>query len=959
VWFTVLGPVRAWAGETELELGPPRQRALLALLLAGAGRPVALGEIVDVLWGQDPPGSALNVVHRYVGALRRLLEPGLPTRAAGRWLVRASGGYRLDVDAGTLDLLRFRQAAELARRTAESSPGEAVEGYAGALALWQGPAASGIPAELRSHPVFGALDRELLAAVRQAADTALRAGLPERVLEPLQRAADLHPLDEALQARLVLCLAAGGHQAEALEVHRAVRTRLAEELGIEPGPELRDAHRQILHRTAPQAPARAPAPPPAADTATIRPAQLPPDLPTFTGRTAELALASNALPEEGGHPTAVVISAIGGMAGIGKTTLAVHWAHRIAHRFPDGQLYVNLRGFDPTGTAMPPGEAVRLFLDALGVPAQRVPAGLDAQVGLYRSLLAERRVLVVLDNARDTEQVRPLLPGNPECLVIVTSRNQLSGLVAIDGARPLTMDLLPADEARAFLAHRIGAQRLAAEPAAVEEIVDRCAGLPLALAIVAARAVTRPGFTLCTVAAELRESHGSLDAFTGDDAASDARAVFSWSYRALTADAARLFRLLALHPGPDITVHAAAGLAGLPVPRTRALLNELTRAHLAGEHRPGRWSCHDLLRSYASELVRTVDGDAERRTAVHRMLDHYLHTAAAAMLRFSPHREQIPLPPPLPDASPGDPADQRRAVAWFRAEQRVLPGVVEVAAATGFGGHAWRLAWALDLFLDRHGRWHDQVTVQGTALAAAQRAGDDPGQAHAHRALGFAHARLGRQGAAQAHLRRALDLFTDLGDPIGQGLAHRSLAFAANGVGLHRRALYHYDHALELFRITGHRNGQARVFNEVGWTHILLGEYEQAVARCEQAIALHGETGDPNGVAAAADSLGYAHHHLGHHAEALACYRRALGLYRRISDHHLAADTLVHIGDTHAAAGDRDAARTAWRQALAVLEELDHPDAGPVRARLRQPGEPAHAATAAGGTAAADSTAFG
>jgi DNA-binding SARP family transcriptional activator/tetratricopeptide (TPR) repeat protein len=930
VWFAVLGPVRAWRGETELALGPPRQRALLALLLAAAGRPVALDEIVDVLWGQDPPGSSVNVVHRYVGALRRLLEPGLPSRAAGRWLARASGGYRLDVGPATLDLLRFREVAERARQAAGQAPKDAVEQFCEALALWQGPAASGIPAEIRAHPVFGAVDRELLATVRQAADTALRAGVPERVLDRLRRTAGLHPLDEALQARLVLCLAAGGHQAEALDLYQAVRSRLADELGIEPGPELRDAHRQVLRPAAPPPPA-APAAPPV-----VRPAQLPPDLPTFTGRRAELALVGTALPPEGRHPNAVVISAIGGMAGIGKTTLAVHWAHRIAHRFPDGQLYVNLRGFDPTGSAMPPDEAVRLFLDAFGVPAQRVPSGLDAQVGLYRSLLAERRVLVLLDNARDTEQVRPLLPGNPDCLVIVTSRNRLSGLVAIDGAQPLTLDLLPADEARAFLAHRAGKRRAAAEPEAVDEIVARCAGLPLALAIVAARAVTHPGFPLSAIAAELRENHGSLDAFAGDDDASDARAVFSWSYRALSPEAARLFRLLALHPGPDIALPAAAGLAGLPVRRARALLGELTRAHLAVEDRPGRFSCHDLLRSYASELVRATESEQERHAAVHRMLDHYLRTTDAAALRFSPHRERIALPPPVPDASPEDPAGQGRAVAWFRAERRVLTALVGQAAATGFDGHAWRLAWAVDLFLDRHGLWHDQEAAHRTALAAAERAGDRSGQAHAHRALGAAHDRLGRPDLGRAHMESALGLFTGLGDAVGQGRTHRSLAFLSNRLGRHGQALHHYDLALELYRSAGHRPGPAWVLNEVGWTHILLGEHEQALERCGRSLALHRENGDPNGEAAAWDSLGYAHHHLGRYDEALSCYGHALGIYRRISDHYLEADTLAHIGGTHAAAGAPGAARTAWRGALAILDELDHPDAGPLRARLRR-----------------------
>ncbi|QKV97406.1 tetratricopeptide repeat protein [Streptomyces sp. NA02950] len=972
----MLGPVRAWRGADELELGPPKQRALLALLLVRAGQPVALGEIVDVLWAQDPPSSAVNVVQRHVGAVRRMLEPGLPAKAAGSRLVRSSGGYRLNTETDTLDLVEFRELSEQARRSAEmDAPDEAVELFVRALAPWQGPTATGIPPDIQTHPVFSAVDRELLTASKDAARAALDSTVPERLLTTLQRFAAHHPLDETLQARLILVLAATGRRAEALELYSTVGARLDEQLGVEPGPELRAARRRVLPRPAP-IPADAtpkartgggarptgssaggsplgaepahgpPSPVPAAppqprepEPPAVRPAQLPPDLPAFSGRRTELAHTAALLPEDpdAGPPAPVVISAIDGMAGIGKTTLAVHWAHRIAHRFPDGQLYANLRGFDPTGSVMPPDEALRAFLHALGVPPSRVPAGLDAQTALYRSLLAGRRVLILLDNVVDSQHVRPLLPGAPGCLVIVTSRNQLHGLIAADGARPLTLGPLSTAESRETLVARLGADRVAAEPEAVATIIRLCGRLPLALAVVAARAATRPAFPLSSVAAELRESQGNLDAFAGGDPSTDPRTVFSWSYRALHPEAARLFRLLALHPGPEISTAAAASLAGLPIRRTRALLAGLTRAHLLFEHAPGRYSFHDLLHAYAVELAHDHDPDGIRRDAGHRMYDHYLHTARTAATLLAPRSvERIPLSRVRSDAAPEQLNSQERAESWLATERPVLLAAVGHAARTGFPGHAWRLAVTLELFLDRRGHWQEQAAIQHTALESARALSDRLGEAHAHRTLGFARGRLGRYGEAERHLERALELFAAVGEFDGHARSHRSLAFLANCQGFHQRALAHYRPALAHYRSSGNLSGQASVLNETGWTHILLGEYEHALAQCHQAVELHRTIGDANGEGAALDSLGYACHHLGRYEHALSCYRQALAVYREISDRYLEADTLTHIGDSQYALGERESALDTWRQALAVLEKLNHPDARPLGEKLRR-----------------------
>lgn len=951
--FSVLGPVRAWRGDTELALGPPKQRALLALLLTEAGHPVAVHEIVDALWGQDPPDSAVNVVQRHVGALRRLLEPDLPAGGDSRRLVRGSGGYRLEVDPDDLDLLRFRALRRQAARDGQppSATGLLIE----ALALWRGPAASGIAPEVRSHPAFTALDGEHLAVVKEAAELALEAGpgLGARVLVTLRQAAAQHPLDEGLQARLILVLAATGHQAEALDVHRTVRTRLADELGVQPGPELQAALQRVLgHGHALRASTSSGGVGPAVPVegaegaarpgavATIRPAQLPVDLPAFTGRRSELAHVQELLCASDASASTVVISAIGGMAGVGKTTLAVHWAHSVADRFPDGQLYVNLRGFHPSGSIMSAAEAIRSFLDAFGVPGQRIPAGLDAQSALYRSLLADRRVLIVLDNARDTEHVRPLLPGAPGCLVVVTSRNQLYGLVAGEGAHSLTLDVLTEAEAREFLSRRLGAERIAHEPDAVAEIITLCGRLPLALAVVSARAVVNPAFPLASIAAELCDSEDSLDAFAGEAPAADARSAFSWSYQLLSPAAARVFRLFALHPGPDCSLAAVASLVGQRVGQVRPVMAELARAHLISEPLPGRYGCHELLRTYAAELGRAQDTAQELEAARRRMLDHYLHSAHAADSLLMPSRDRVQLRPHTAGVTVPRLPDQAAAVDWLETNRSVVLAAIEQDARHGGGEHSWQLASVLELYLDRGGRWPEQLDAQTTAVEAAQRLGDIRGQALAHLALGFVSGRIERPDEADAHLSRALELFGDIGDRAGRSRTHRRLAFLANGRGRHEAALDHYAEASALCRAAGKRNDEAGIANEVGWTYILMGKYEDALIECGLAVSAHRETGDRNGEAAALDSLGYAHHHLRDHDRALECYEQALRLYREVRDRYLEADTLVHIGDTRRAAHQDTRAALAWREALGILDEIGHPEAADVRRRLTDLAEP-------------------
>jgi tetratricopeptide (TPR) repeat protein len=814
------------------------------------------------------------------------------------------------------------------RGRAASSP-ERVRLLDEALGLWRGPALAGAAEGWQRARLCGELDEMHVATQEEWLQARLDSGEHRQLVDQLTRLVGEHPLRERPYGQLMLALYRCGRRADALDAYRQARQTLVEELGLEPGPELSALQQAILTDD----PALAgPAP---GGAARVVPAQLPAAVAGFTGRAEHLkeldALLPGVDPEQ---PTAVVITAINGTAGVGKTALAVYWAHRVAEHFDDGQLYVNLRGFDPGGSAMSPAEAMRVFLDALHVSPQRIPAGLAAQAGLYRSLLASRRMLVVLDNARDAEQVRPLLPGGKGCLVVVTSRNNLTSLVAAEGAQPLFLDLLTLTEARQLLARRLGTDRVMAEPEAVDDLIALCARLPLALTICAARVATEPGLALATLVAQLRAVRGGLDALYGGDAVTDVRAVFSWSYQTLSPAAATLFRLLGVHPGPDTSVAAAASLADLPVERVPPLLAEIANANLIIEQVPGRYRFHDLLRTYAADLANTTDSAGDRRAAIGRVLDHYLHTAHVADRLLNPTRDPITPIPVRPGVVPEPLDDHGPALAWFTAEHPVLLAAQDQAAAEGFDAHVWQLAWTLDTFLDRQGHWHDWAACGQAALDAAHRMADEAGQAHAGRRLAYAHAQLGDYESAHTHFRQALDLYARTADDLGQALTHHGLAVAWEQQGHPTEALHHTQQALDLYRVVGHRRGQANALNSIGWCYGLLGEYEQALANCEQALALHQELGDRMGEAYTWDSLGYAYHHLGRYAEAIACYQHALDLHRDLGVRYDEADALTHLGDTHHAAGDPGAARDSWQRALTILTDLAHPDADQVRAKL-------------------------
>ena len=672
------------------------------------------------------------------------------------------------------------------------------------------------------------------------------------------------------------------------------------------------------------------------------PIQLPADLAVFTGRAEQLRMLDNLVGAGRGRaPAAVVVAAIVGAAGVGKTALAVHWAHRARHRFPDGQLYVNLRGFDPSGKPLSTTEAVRSFLDAFGVPAQRIPSSPDGQFALYRTVLSGRRVLVLLDNARDSDQVRSLLPGTAGCVVLVTSRNPLLALVAADGAHPLNVGVLTFDHARRLLTRRLGTARLAAEPPAVAEIVARCAGLPLALAIVAARVATSPGLSLQVLADDLRRTSDNLDAFSGPDPAADIRAVFSYSYAAVGDQAAHLFRLLSLHVGPDLSVAAAASVAGVPVDRVRPLLAELVQAHLIIELRPGRYGFHDLLRKYALELSRQDAGE-ELRSALDRLLDHYVQSAWVGDRVINPSRDPITLDPPGSGVTVTEIDGHDEALSWFSAECSGLLAAVEQANRASAHRFAQQLSWSLATFLSRQGRWAELIDSQRIALRSAEHVSDRGGQAIAHRILARAYAFTGRQDDALSHFRSALAEHAALGDRGGQASVHLGIAWIFEQSGRHPQALTEAQAALRLFRAAGHRTGELMALGTVGWYHVLLGDYDTAIGLCGQALRAGQAAGDLLVQAANWDSIGHARHHLHDTDQAVTCYRQALRLYGQIGDRYNQADVLGHLGDTYHASGNLAAAHDHWEQALRILEEFEDPKGDELRAKLAGTAPAAH-----------------
>jgi DNA-binding SARP family transcriptional activator/tetratricopeptide (TPR) repeat protein len=922
VRIQVLGSMRAWKDGAELELGPPARRAVLGLLVLAEGEPVAAGSLIDALWGERPPRSAVNVLQTHVKHLRRLLEPGRSSRSSSEVLPYVNGGYAVNQAVVAVDLTTFRSLVAEANEAYRHDQWDRVAaGLGEALALWRGRPVADIPL-LATHPKVVSLIAKHREVVARHGDAMIAIGAAAEVLPEMAEAAAEQPLDESAQARLIRAYHAAGHRAKAFQTYHEVRDRLVEELGIDPGPELRAAHATLLHddgrtgaaqsRPVPRVPRQLPA----------RPAG-------FTGRTAQLSTLDDLVPASPGG--AMAIAAISGTAGVGKTALAVHWGHRVSDRFPDGQLYANLRGHTRGGAARPI-EVLAQFLSALDVPAERVPVDVEAASAMFRTLTTDRKMLVLLDNAAGPDQIRPLLPAGPGCLVVVTGRDRMTGLVAMHGARQLTLDVLNPDDALELLASVLGPGRVRAEPAAAADFAKLCAYLPLALRIAAANLSDRPGYGIDDYVLELREGNVlTALAVPGDEQAA-VRAAFDLSYAALPAAAQRLFRLLSLIPGLDASTEAIAALTGTdPGPS----LDRLAGAHLVEPSAPGRYSFHDLLRRYAAEQASSQETPADRESALRRLYDWYLHAVNTAARHLYPHMLRLPVPE-LDARTPAGVTGPAEATSWLDAER----GNLVAAVRSGPRPTAWLLADALRGYFWLSTRRVEWLATAEAGLAAAEEAGDARARAAGRLSLADLSFRQGRYREAVRHYTHAQLLARQAGWVEAQAAVLGNLGCVYWQSGRLEAAAARFGRCLEVSRSIGQSAGEAVALGNLGLVHWEMGRLAQAAEHYTLALSRHRQIGSRYGEAINLGNLGHVQRLRGLPGEAAQLLIRALALHREGGNRSSEAQTRSRLAATYLDLGrGREAlefARTGLVQAqetgdprieveaLAVLATADH-----------------------------------
>lgn len=946
--LAVLGDVEASVGGLPAAIGHARQRCVLAVLLLEVNRTVSVDQLVDRVWGDRPHAGAAGSLYSYVSRLRRALVASDEVH-----IERRPGGYRLTADPVIVDVHRFRHLVE---RASASTEEQAVVLLGQALILWRGEPFANLDTpwlnDMREH-----LERERLAAQLERNDLRLHAGEHGLLVAELVRATTAHPLDERVACQLMLALYRSGRPTDALSHYDQIRRRLADDVGVDPGSALRQLHGRVLAadpaldvegctKPVQQAPVR---PEPAEPTPV--PHQLPASSGLFVGRAADLArLDEFSVPRNDGTIGVMVVT---GTAGVGKTALVVRWARHAQNRFPDGQLWVDLRGYD-VEPPVSPEQALIGFLRALGVPDTDVPRDLENLANLYRSLLHGRKVLVVLDNANGPDQVRPLLPGSADCAALVTSRDDLAGLVARDGAHRLRLDPLDGTDANSLL-HALLGPVADENPPVVQAIARLCARLPLALRIAAERVA---GKRLSEAVDELTAEQ-PLDALTvGDDPYTALRTVFSWSYDALPAEAAELFGLIGLHPGQDASDPAVAALAGSSPARVHRLLGVLAAAHLVERHPAGRVRMHRLLRAYAVERAEQGNTEDVRQAALSRLLDHYLHTAARAMDVTRPYERH--LRPRVPSSCSA--TDAPTTAEWLEVERVNLAATVRLAAERGFPRHAISLSGVLSRYLHERAHHAEARVVHGYALraarathdraaeaaalnhlglvqwasgayAAAERnigaalelvrtVGDWRGQARALHGAGLVALASARYADAESHLREALANFKEMGDEVGSAAALDDLGLLDQRKGRYASAFESHDRALSLRRGVGDRAGEARALADLGAVHGLRGGYERGLLHCHQALALATGIGDRASTARALATRGRIHERLGDYGEAFDDQRRAMVIVRATGDRAGKARALADLGDLHGRTGRPELATRHHRWALALSRRI-------------------------------------
>ena len=917
--FLILGPLKVVDGDRTVVL-TGRRRTILAVLLANAGQVVPLEYLVDAVWDDGPPTTARRQIQNDISALRRVLAgAGAPETA----IVSDGRGYQILPRPGELDAQVFAdlvaEAGDLARR---DKPAAAAAKLRSALRLWRGPALLGLGGRTVESAAVR-LEEQRLAVTEQCLDLELGLGRQRELVAELAELVAAHPLRERLVGQLMLALHRSGRQSEALAAYDRLRAQLSDELGLIPGTSLQQLHTAILRNDpAVDPPSEAPVAADDGDAAAAAvPAQLPADVPSFTGRADHLSRLDELLPERPGPAAnAVVISAIAGMGGVGKTTLAVHWGHRVRDRFPDGQLYVNLRGF-AVESPVRPIEALAHLLHSLGEPAERIPVDVQTAAGRYRSLLADRQVLVVLDNARNADQVRPLLPASSGCLVLVTSRDRLTGLLARDGASSLVVDVLTPDESHALLAAILGPDRVAAEPAATAELAQICSHLPLALRVAAANLTSHPWPSIGDYVAALRDGDRLTALDVDGDEQTGVRRAFDLSYRTLDPDTQRIFRLLGLVPGPDVIVEAVAALAATDTSDARRHLDRLVTAHLVNQPTLGRYACHDLLRHYAAGRARAEDTSADRGAALRRLHDWYLHCAdrAASVL----YGEMMRLPMPAVDVpTPATVADEAAALAWLDTERTNLVAAIRHAAEHGPRSRAWLLADTMRGYFWLRMHTVDWQEATETALAAAEAEGDLRAQAAAQFSLGDSHFRQGRFEPAIERYAAALGLAEQTGWVRCEAAAIANLGVIYRDSGRLRPAVEYLDRGLKLCRANGWRHGEVISLDALGRAYLQMGRLAQASECCTKALTINRAIGSRLGEAAVLGDLGEIRHAQGRLDEAVAHLTGALTLYEELGDRTLQAVILRVLAAVRCDRGATGEAAELGQTALALARQV-------------------------------------